>query len=56
MYEQFYKKSKKKSIVVYEDSVGQSDKFEKRWGKIVKWGINLKKGYKSILLKNTLKV
>lgn len=52
MYEQFYKKSKKKSIVVYEDSVGQSDKFEKRWGKIVKWGVNLKKGYKSILLKN----
>jgi glycosyltransferase involved in cell wall biosynthesis len=52
MYEQFYKKSKKRSIVVYEDSVGQSDKFEKRWGKIVKWGINLKKGYKSILLKN----
>ena len=52
MYEQFYKKSTKKSIVVYEDSVGQNYRFEKRWGKIVKWGINLKKGYKSILLKN----
>ena len=52
MYEQFYKKSKKKSIVVYEDSIGQSNKFEKRWGKIVKWGIDLRKGYKSILLKN----
>mgnify|MGYP001177654052 FL=1 len=55
MYAEFYKKSKQKSLVVYLDEAGKSNKIEKRWQKKLNWGINLTKGFKSILIKNYAK-
>ena len=52
MYSEFFKKSKKKTIVFYEDSSGKSERIERRWGSKLNWGINITKGFKSILLKN----
>ena len=52
MYSEFFKKSKRKSIVVYQDQAGRSDKVERRWNTKINWGINLTKGFKSILIKN----
>ena len=52
MYSEFFKKSKRKSIVIYEDPAGKTDKLEKRWKSKLNWGINLTKGFKSILIKN----
>ncbi len=52
IYREFFKKSKKKTIVIYEDAVGYENRYEERWKTNIKWGIDLKKGYKSILLKN----
>ena len=52
MYSEFFKKSKRKSIVIYEDQAGKSEKIEKRWNSKLNWGIDLTKGFKSILLKN----
>ena len=52
MYSKFFKKSKRKSIVVYQDQAGRSDKVEKRWNTKINWGIDLTKGFKSILIKN----
>lgn len=52
MYSEFFKKSKRKSIVVYQDQAGRSDKVEKRWNTKINWGIDLTKGFKSILIKN----
>jgi glycosyltransferase involved in cell wall biosynthesis len=52
MYSEFFKKSKRKSIVIYEDNSGKSNKIEKRWNSKVKWGIDITKGFKSLLIKN----
>ena len=56
MYSEFFKKSKRKSIVIYEDQSGRSEKIEKRWNSKLNWGIDLTKGFKSILLKNYSKI
>ena len=52
MYSEFFKKSKRKSIVIYEDISGKSDKIEQRWNNKLNWGIDITKGFKSILIKN----
>ena len=55
MYLEFFKKSKRKSIVIYEDISGRSKKIEKRWNSKLNWGIDITKGFKSILIKNYAK-
>jgi glycosyltransferase involved in cell wall biosynthesis len=52
LYREFFKKSKRRTIVIYEDAVGHENRYEERWKSNIKWGIDLKKGYKSILLNN----
>lgn len=52
MYSEFFKKSNKKSIVIYEDPSGKSERIEKRWNSKINWGIDLTKGFKSLLIKN----
>lgn len=52
MYSEFFKKSKRKSIVIYEDISGRSNRIEKRWNSKLNWGIDITKGFKSILMKN----
>lgn len=52
MYSEFFKKSKRKSIVIYEDISGRSNRIEKRWNSKLNWGIDINKGFKSILMKN----
>ena len=52
MYSEFFKKSKRKSIVIYEDISGRSKNIEKRWNSKLNWGIDITKGFKSILIKN----
>jgi len=52
MYREFFKFSGKKSLVAYLDKTGLGNIFEDRWGKIVKWKLDLREGFKSIVLNN----